>query len=331
MAASAGLLKWCGPMAQTEETNPNGKQDRLVGWKAIAEHLGVSPSTAMRWADHFAMPVSRVPGSSRSVVTAMRHTLDAWQRPDSASANSTDADENLFSAAQEAGVEFGAGEDQESLARAHTALDTSPSRRWVPLTAAVMLAIAAALGVGWLLGEHSAGRAPMLPQPGTVTQPPTLPWQITRGGFAIDVTGGRPLLLLAVSSAGGGSFTISVSSGNLVRVETVAKRVAFTPNLEGERVSLALQQLRLFAGGEGIREVGLRSLARGKTERVVVDGESLDVTWLGVQPREATPGGPAKPVQPCCLSCGTMTVCSDAVSAVCGRCTGQPKVIPPGP
>ncbi len=318
-------------MAQTEETNPNGRHDRLVGWKTIAEHLGVSPSTAMRWADQFAMPVSRVPGSSRSVVTATRHTLDAWQRPDSASATGTDADENPVVAAQEARFEFGAGEDQECADTAATPLDASRSLRRVAMTVAVMVAVAAALGLGWLLGEQAAGRAPLLPQPGTVTQPPTLPWQITRGGFAVDVTGGRPLLLLAVSSAGGGSFTISVSSGNLVRIETVAKRVAFTPNLEGERVSLALQQLRVFAGGEGIREVGLRSLAKGKTERVFVDGESLDVTWLGVQPRQATPGDPAKPVQPCCLSCGTMTVCSDAVSASCGRCTGQPKVIPPGP
>lgn len=87
---------------------------------------------------------------------------------------------------------------------------------------------------------------------------------------------------------------------------------------------------RMHGAGEGIREVGLRSLTQGKTERVIVDGEALDVTWIGVQPREGRSGVTGHPMKPCCLSCGAMTVCGDAVSGSCGRCAGQPGPIPPG-
>jgi hypothetical protein len=263
----------------------------------------------MRWAEDNAMPVSRVPGSHRSVVSAMRSALDAWERPDTPSGSGA--------------------EGQESPITTHTGLGI---RRWRPgvlITAAVMLASAGALGV-WLLGERAVKPQPPSPAPVTPSPTPTLPWQIAKGGSAGDVTGDRYLLQLAVGSAGGSPFTVSIASGSLLRIETVAKRVALAPSLEGDHVTLALLELRMHGAGEGIREVGLRSLTEGKTERVIVDGEALDVTWIGVQPREGRSGVTGHPMKPCCLSCGAITVCGDAVSGSCGRCAGQPGPIPPG-
>ena len=284
----------------------------------------------MRWAEDNAMPVSRVPGSHRSVVTAMRSALDAWERPDTPSGSGAEGEHDPGTLTHQATLVTGGAEGQESPTTAYTGLGIRRWRPWMLITAAVVLASAGALGVGWLLGERSVKPQPPSPAPVTPSPTPTLPWQIAKGGSAGDVTSDRYLLQLAVGSAGGSPFTVSVSSGSLLRIETVAKRVALAPSLEGDHVTLALLELRMHGAGEGIREVGLRSLTKGKAERVIVDGEALDVTWIGVQPREGRSGVTGHPTKPCCLSCGTMTICGDAVSGSCGRCAGQPGSIPPG-
>jgi tetratricopeptide (TPR) repeat protein len=51
---------------------------RLVSWKAIAEHFGCDERTAKRWEQERRMPVHRAPGGRRSGVFAYADELDAW-------------------------------------------------------------------------------------------------------------------------------------------------------------------------------------------------------------------------------------------------------------
>ncbi len=51
---------------------------RLDGWKAIANHLGRERTTAIRWANARGMPVHRVPGGRTGTVYALRSELEAW-------------------------------------------------------------------------------------------------------------------------------------------------------------------------------------------------------------------------------------------------------------
>ena len=49
--------------------------DRLMGWKAIASYLGISPRTALRWTVEDGMPVHRRGGK---FVYAFTRDLEAW-------------------------------------------------------------------------------------------------------------------------------------------------------------------------------------------------------------------------------------------------------------
>ena len=54
--------------------------DRLDGWEAIADYLGWTPRTAIRWEKLKGLPVHRVPGGKRQPVYAFRHEIDEWYR-----------------------------------------------------------------------------------------------------------------------------------------------------------------------------------------------------------------------------------------------------------
>jgi excisionase family DNA binding protein len=51
---------------------------RLDSWKAVAEYLGRSVRTVVRWADERGLPVHRVPGGKRHPVFAYSNEVDAW-------------------------------------------------------------------------------------------------------------------------------------------------------------------------------------------------------------------------------------------------------------
>lgn len=53
--------------------------DRLDSWKAIADYLGYSQRTVMRWRSERNLPVHQFPGKLRSAVFAYRSELDAWR------------------------------------------------------------------------------------------------------------------------------------------------------------------------------------------------------------------------------------------------------------
>jgi tetratricopeptide (TPR) repeat protein len=60
---------------------------RLDGWKAIANSLGRERTTAIRWAKERGLPIHRVPGGRTGTVYAIRSELDAWMLGDSGDAD----------------------------------------------------------------------------------------------------------------------------------------------------------------------------------------------------------------------------------------------------
>ena len=55
---------------------------RLDGWKAIANFLGRERTTAIRWANERGLPVHRIPGGRTGTVYALRAELNAWLSSD---------------------------------------------------------------------------------------------------------------------------------------------------------------------------------------------------------------------------------------------------------
>ena len=54
--------------------------DRLDGWKEIASYIGRSTRTAIRWHKELDLPVRRISGSHRPIVSALRSEIDEWER-----------------------------------------------------------------------------------------------------------------------------------------------------------------------------------------------------------------------------------------------------------
>jgi TolB-like protein len=57
---------------------PSTKSRRLDSWKSIADYLGRSVRTVVRWSDERGLPVHRVPGGKRHAVFAYSQEIDAW-------------------------------------------------------------------------------------------------------------------------------------------------------------------------------------------------------------------------------------------------------------
>jgi len=57
---------------------PSTKPHRLDSWKSIADYLGRSVRTVVRWSDERGLPVHRVPGGKRHAVFAYLSELDGW-------------------------------------------------------------------------------------------------------------------------------------------------------------------------------------------------------------------------------------------------------------
>jgi predicted Zn-dependent protease len=55
---------------------------RLDGWKSIANFLGRERTTAFRWASERGLPIHRVPGGRTGTVYALRSELEAWLSSD---------------------------------------------------------------------------------------------------------------------------------------------------------------------------------------------------------------------------------------------------------
>ena len=57
---------------------PAPQSRRLDSWKAIAEYLGRSVRTTIRWSDERGLPVRRIPGGKRHAVFAFTNEIDTW-------------------------------------------------------------------------------------------------------------------------------------------------------------------------------------------------------------------------------------------------------------
>jgi TolB-like protein/Flp pilus assembly protein TadD len=57
---------------------PSPLPRRLDSWKAIADYLGRSVRTAVRWADERGLPVHHVPGGKRHAVFSFTNEIDDW-------------------------------------------------------------------------------------------------------------------------------------------------------------------------------------------------------------------------------------------------------------
>jgi predicted DNA-binding transcriptional regulator AlpA len=53
--------------------------DQLYGWKEIADFLGTSERTARRWESERALPVRRMSGGGRDLVSASRAEINHWR------------------------------------------------------------------------------------------------------------------------------------------------------------------------------------------------------------------------------------------------------------
>src|SRR5579871_3465605 len=54
--------------------------DECLGWREIAEQLGVSVRTAQQYEKNMGLPVRRVVGCKRGAVSASRHALCQWMQ-----------------------------------------------------------------------------------------------------------------------------------------------------------------------------------------------------------------------------------------------------------
>jgi hypothetical protein len=96
------------------------EDDRFDSWKEIATHLKRDLRTVRRWETERGLPVHRVPGNGRRAVFAYRSEIDVWLR----AANAEAADEPQPS----------------TIGRAKL-------QPWVPMSAAVVIFVAASLVV----------------------------------------------------------------------------------------------------------------------------------------------------------------------------------------
>jgi TolB-like protein/Flp pilus assembly protein TadD len=57
---------------------PSPQPHRLDSWKAIAEYLGRSVRTVVRWGEDRGLPIHRIPGGKRHAIFAYPEEIDAW-------------------------------------------------------------------------------------------------------------------------------------------------------------------------------------------------------------------------------------------------------------
>src|SRR5580658_10588785 len=59
-------------------SNRHTPDDRLDGWEAIANYMGWTPRTVIRWEKQRGLPIHRLAGGKRQPVYAFRREIDEW-------------------------------------------------------------------------------------------------------------------------------------------------------------------------------------------------------------------------------------------------------------
>jgi hypothetical protein len=282
----------------TELTRPNDGAGRLVGWKAIAGHLEISQRTAVRWAEHYGLPVSRVSRGNRPLIFAMVQELEAWW-------GSAAAKEARGEVAFGGNTGVGVRPDVRGLRR---------FRKLLLVTGVLgcLIAAVAACVVYW----------PRFP---SRQAEQTLPWKSANGAHG-KATSGR-LVKLRVAPVGGPWFSVTVAEGEMARLETATRRVGFQSRLADGQLKVFIYRLENRGAGESAAYVASRTLSNGtRVEPLDVGGELLDVMWPGDLPATIAEG--RSPREPCCMVCTGVTACGQVVSTTCGRCQGNERAQP---
>ena len=302
-----------------DSTKPDDGADRLVGWKAIAGRLKVSQRTAIRWADAYGLPVSRVPRGDRPVVFAAAHDLDAWwgsaaareargesspQRNDLAPPPSSLAVELNGRVPDSAARDIGVGSRPRFTNRVRKAL----------LAGCVVTCVAV------------AGAAVLLywPQISSAQIAHTLPWKSANGAHGRPASG--RLIELSAALAGSPRFAVTVTEGEMARLETAKTRVGIQSRLADGYLKVLVYRLEMAGSGESAAYVASRTLSsQAGVAPVDIGGESLDLMWQ-VDFSASTEEERLRR-EPCCMVCSGVTACGRAVSASCGRCQGNGMVM----
>ena len=104
-------------------TSPDN--DRIYGWKSIAEYLLRDERTAKRWEKQRGLPVRRIPGEGRANVYVQRSEVEAWlqQGTEAAPAGRRSEERVAISAAEQAPGESGPATDTAAMTAGAAALN----------------------------------------------------------------------------------------------------------------------------------------------------------------------------------------------------------------
>lgn len=285
-----------GRMATRDPQVPNGS--RIVGWKDIAKHLGVSQRTAVRWTEAYHLPVSRIPRGDRPIVFSTVEELDSWWA--SPAAASLRGEEPPV----ERKVAADAGTPHEKARSGEAPWRGSLRRRWIKT---VVLALA--LPVAALAGGYATGfRWPSV-------NDRTLVWRARDGAHGEALSVRRIRLTLTIA---GKPTSVVVAEGEMARLETPTTRLGF----QGRVTNAALKVFFFRLGKAGSREsatfVESRNLAAGSLERIPFDGPPVQFSWEVLDRAGAASREPPK--EPCCMVCNGLAVCGELVAGDCGKC-----------
>jgi hypothetical protein len=306
-------------MAAMASSDPEvGVRNRLVGWKAIAGYLKVSQRTAIRWADSYGLPVSRVPRGDRPVVYAIQADLDAWWESPAASELRGDDPRNeesngdLVPPTHVGGFPPVETRDGAAGDARHAG---SVSRRLGTLKFLVLAGCVLALAGGiaawyWHVNPVDV-RGPGNASPGSIQR-------------AHGLTAAPALVEMRVTPVGQTGFTITVAEGEMARFDSASLHLALVGKMIGGQLKVFLNRVRPIGTGESVEFLESRLLQPGDAvERVRVAGTELDLMWPGEIPAAVAAARVAR--SQCCMVCAGLTACGRNVAAPCGACQGELK------
>jgi hypothetical protein len=282
-----------------------------VGWKAIATRLNVSPRTAVRWADAYALPVQRVPRGGRPLVFAEVDELDRWWRSAAgAQARRETAHGDLSVAQSDDLADAGMGSPMADVPHPRGETRDLYAPRTVSrvvVGVGVTLAVIAAMWgtASWRASPRGHGL--------------TLPSRLADGAHGEAVSG--QLVELRVTVTGRPEAKVQVAEGEMARIETAKTSLGLQARQTGNRLTLLAYRLDPIGSGESATSIGSYSLnPRSEGAHLELGGEQAAVAWLGPL---AAPAGRLGGREPCCMVCRGVTFCGQAVFADCGSCQGN--------
>jgi hypothetical protein len=281
---------------------PNGS--RLVGWKAIAGHLGVSQRTAVRWAETYHLPVSRVPRGDRPIVFSTVDELDEWWRSPAAAPIRGEAPsaQELAGDSVDVGVEPSRPEKKDSI-------ETIPKLPFWQRRGIGSLALGFGLLLIVLAGWYASGFR------WSSASDRTLAGRTRDGAHGEALSARRIRLTLAVGEQ---ATSVVVAEGEMARIETATTGLGLQGRLTNGGLKVFYFRLGRIGSRESATYVESHDLAAGGVDRLPLDELSVRLSWQALEGAAGLSQEPAK--EPCCMVCNGVAVCGEIVSGQCGRC-----------